>query len=487
MDGHLGLRTLALRKRGRRLGSARSELRGQEAMYIGRRRLDLSEVTHGHSSSVGQTSVRRISVRDEHDSSIQRSSNRVVEQSSRQSRTAPRRGGDSCRRQATEAHQAKGESEGWGQGGSLEHVDMHAGGRVHRGQFGFSPDLHITTNQFSGCRRFYAHLRLKSLHSIGTPLGDPSSRPLFASGIPFPDMESYDTVNITSRRRHARFLNERRARRWLNALFGHFTYIHVGGAPKRVGDYSRIGSCVADPRVVAAATSMMPLTRTFCSLSRSFPQSPEGSDSRATIITHLNNLASSKYHQNLEGNNIESLIPAAQWVDDRNCALPDTVGGVRPADYLLASERAVLLDLEANVKLPSNEWGNLPKACLKIRPSRKRQFYQKLLRSGLCVLLPYRDIPTDPITGLPIVGGFFGVGKKGKVELRLSFDRRPQNATERRLRWGVLPQASQLRHIILKRRESLIGDGDDLSVYFYRLDHEADWYKHNAVGGIIDG
>ena len=73
--------------------------------------------------------------------------------------------------------------------------------------------------------------------------------------------------------------------------------------------------------------------------------------------------------------------------------------------------------MDSHVKLPRHQWDTLKKPCLKIRPTRRHKFYQKLLRSGLCTLVPYNDVPTDH-GGKPIVGGFFGVGKKGKTELK---------------------------------------------------------------------
>ena len=82
---------------------------------------------------------------------------------------------------------------------------------------------------------------------------------------------------------------------------------------------------------------------------------------------------------------------------------------------------------------------------------------------------------------------FFGVSKKGKRELRFIFDRRPQNATNRRLRWATLPQPSQLRFLQLKHNESFSGDSEDLRVYFCRLEHEDAWVRHNAVGEPVSG
>ena len=61
------------------------------------------------------------------------------------------------------------------------------------------------------------------------------------------------------------------------------------------------------------------------------------------------------------------------------------------------------------------------------------------------------------------------------------------NAAERRLRWSTVPQPSQLRFITLKQNQSVKGDGDDLSIYFYQLDHEDGWICHNAIGEPVSG
>ena len=51
----------------------------------------------------------------------------------------------------------------------------------------------------------------------------------------------------------------------------------------------------------------------------------------------------------------------------------------------------------------------------------------------------------------------------------------------------MLPQPSQLRFIVLKPGEVLTGDGEDLSIYFYRLQHEQDWIVRNAIGEPVQG
>ena len=102
-------------------------------------------------------------------------------------------------------------------------------------------------------------------------------------------------------------------------------------------------------------------------------------------------------------------------------------------------------------------------------------------------LLPAHLIPVNPATGRPLSGGFFCVAKKNKKQLRLIFDRRPQNATERRLHWLRLPNAGMLRHFVLGPREVLRGSGSDIEVYFFRLEHEDSWVKHNAAGTPVTG
>ena len=88
------------------------------------------------------------------------------------------------------------------------------------------------------------------------------------------------------------------------------------------------------------------------------------------------------------------------------------------------------------------------------------ELYRRLLRRGLAVLVPVDKVPRRP-DGTPLAGGLFSVAKDLDHD-RLIFDRRPQNATERRLNWICLPGAAQLQRIVLRYDQCLRGSGDDL-------------------------
>ena len=78
---------------------------------------------------------------------------------------------------------------------------------------------------------------------------------------------------------------------------------------------------------------------------------------------------------------------------------------------------------------------------------------------------------------------------EGKRELRLIFDRRPQNSVNRRLHWATLAQPSQLRCFNqFGQNDSLSGDGDeDFRVYLYTFEHQDAWVRLNAVGEPVSG
>ena len=104
------------------------------------------------------------------------------------------------------------------------------------------------------------------------------------------------------------------------------------------------------------------------------------------------------------------------------------------------------------------------------------------------MLIDADDVAQDPVTGEVTVGGLFGVKKKGKKSLPMVFDRRPQNAQERRLRWALLPQLSQLRHIVLRRQYQLRGSVEDLRNYFSMLRHDDEtWFSRNTIDQPLTG
>jgi len=221
-----------------------------------------------------------------------------------------------------------------------------------------------------------------------------------------------------------------------------------------------------DPRVTRLALELLPEVRRFCRSSGGCP-SPSLDGGRERVISLLEEVAKEEYHGTRVEADPSAVVPGALWVDERNAALPEIAGGLRPARILPNEEAGVIRDMPRSVLLPQRDWpADLPVACNRVHPRRRKALYRRLLAAGLAVLLPASKLPVDPVAGRVLVGGLFGVPKKGKAEVRLILDRRPQNSVNRRLRWATLPQPCQLRHIILDRTEGLRGDGDDLRVYF---------------------
>ena len=103
----------------------------------------------------------------------------------------------------------------------------------------------------------------------------------------------------------------------------------------------------------------------------------------------------------------------------------------------------------------------------------------------MALLVPEDDIPVGP-DGRRLVGGWFAVDHT-RGRLRLIFDRRPQNSTERTLTWPRLPSGCQLQHVVLEPWETIRGSGDDLECWFYNIRHEPDCYHKNAIGRPLTG
>ena len=103
----------------------------------------------------------------------------------------------------------------------------------------------------------------------------------------------------------------------------------------------------------------------------------------------------------------------------------------------------------------------------------------------MIVLVPEAEVPLD-ISGRPILGGIFAVAHKAESD-NLINDRRAPNANEKHLRWASLPHGAQLCRLILKKGKVVRGSGDDLSNYFYLLQHCPDWVVRNAFGKLLKG
>ena len=93
------------------------------------------------------------------------------------------------------------------------------------------------------------------------------------------------------------------------------------------------------------------------------------------------------------------------------------------------------------------------KPCHRIDRELERDFARELIRRNMALLIPEEDIPVG-LDGSRLVGGWFAVDHT-RGRLRLIFDRRLQNSTERTLTWPRLPSGCQLQHIVLESWETL--------------------------------
>ena len=88
--------------------------------------------------------------------------------------------------------------------------------------------------------------------------------------------------------------------------------------------------------------------------------------------------------------------------------------------------------------------------------------------------------------GKILCGGWFCVDHRNDM-LRLIYDRRPVNATEASLNWLDLPAGQQLTRLVIDRGETIRGSGDDMESWFFQLQHQDDWHRHNGVGRRLLG
>ena len=117
-------------------------------------------------------------------------------------------------------------------------------------------------------------------------------------------------------------------------------------------------------------------------------------------------------------------------------------------------------------RLPEELWDEVPKACHRVDPGEEILVAEKLLATGVAVLVPE---------------ALFAVAKAADQD-RLIFDRRPENFAMASLDWGVLPNAACLARVLLKPDEYLRGSGNDLKNFYYNLRLPDNWIRFNSIG-----
>ena len=159
---------------------------------------------------------------------------------------------------------------------------------------------------------------------------------------------------------------------------------------------------------------------------------------------------------------------------------------VTQIEDLLPAELVAQLHDDNNLVLPTSEWPDpLPRPCLMISPSDERQLRHALVKCGLASLIPEEEVAVGA-DFRKLIAGLFTVPHKPESD-RLIIDRRPQNATEARLRWATLPHGSLLGQIRLEPHEDIRGSGDDVSNYFYLLRRHTSGRNRNAFGRVFTG
>lgn len=186
-----------------------------------------------------------------------------------------------------------------------------------------------------------------------------------------------------------------------------------------------------------------------------------------------------------------AFAPASEFVGaievkpDR-AAIPEAAGTIDPEKILKGYELSTFLNWERVVRLDRAAWGPLPRPCHMISRVDELELVRRLSRRKIGHFLPADELPTDPASGKILVSGWFCVPHKEDTD-RLIQDKRPQNCTERHLRWMNLPSGPTLCGLFLKDNESLRGSADDFSSYFFLVKAPPGSALFNAVGSAWYG
>lgn len=171
-------------------------------------------------------------------------------------------------------------------------------------------------------------------------------------------------------------------------------------------------------------------------------------------------------------------------VKPERMSLPEQAGIIDPVTHLKGVHKEAFLNMHNDI--PIHEPPPDPvQSCFKVRDHDVVAVYERLLDSGVGILIP-EEMALKDHSGKIISGGLFAVPHKENSD-RIICDRRPQNQIERRLVWARLPHGCMLTQIILQKNCSIRGSGDDLSNYFYLLKHQEKWLHRNCVGKPVPG
>ena len=116
-------------------------------------------------------------------------------------------------------------------------------------------------------------------------------------------------------------------------------------------------------------------------------------------------------------------------------AIPEEAGQVDPRRCLERS-RAEVVDRLPDLRLPEALWGEEVVACHRVAVHEESSLLRRLWAAKMITFVPEQELPRRR-DGRLLLGGLFAV-RKNEKEDRLIFDRRPENATMKRLDWAKL-------------------------------------------------
>ena len=164
-------------------------------------------------------------------------------------------------------------------------------------------------------------------------------------------------------------------------------------------------------------------------------------------------------------------------------AIPEEAGQVDPRRCLERS-RAEVVDRLPDLRLPEALWGEEVVACHRVAVHEESSLLRRLWAAKMITFVPEQELPRRR-DGRLLLGGLFAV-RKNEKEDRLIFDRRPENATMKRLDWAKLPAGACFCRMVLAENEILRGSGDDLRNYYYTLALPPEWVRFNGFGRRVD-
>ena len=290
--------------------------------------------------------------------------------------------------------------------------------------------------------------------------------------MPFPEAELVsDSVGFKTK---SRFKTAQASRHVVNQLFAFYSWIELS-AP----DFGSAGGVISFGFGISAGalSGAHRLLRVVLDCVRSGGDNPlDGGRLRLAHEIRENLLlayGSSKQAEDIAG---------AEFVNLDKVSLPAQAGVVPVSSLLLPLQKKVYL--RPDLLLHTPEKGEvLPKPCHRVRAEDEAELQAKLFENSMGGLLLENEVATDP-DGCVLSWVFAAKKppKNGMPRQRLIFDRRRQNALEKRVRWATLPSARLLRKRVLRPSEVWRGSGKDLENFYFILLHDPVWFPRNCVG-----